>query len=174
MVLVIIIPRLARRVRLPGAVGLLLSGVVFGPHVLGIFPPQHPVAQFFSELGMLLLMFFAGLEINLTLFRQKIFRSIVFGVATTSVPLLLGTMATLWLDYGLLPAIVVGSPRWMFRDGVIHVQHPAESCAVAKLALKLHQLRRPGLGQRVGKFRRPGDGSHHGLAFPAVQKLSGF
>lgn len=109
MVLVIIIPRLARRVRLPGAVGLLLSGVVFGPHVLDIFPPQHPIAQFFSELGMLLLMFFAGLEINLTLFRQKIFRSIVFGVATTSVPLLLGTMAALWLGYGLLPAIVVGS-----------------------------------------------------------------
>ena len=108
-VLLVAIPRLSRRVRLPDAVGLLLSGVVLGPHVLDVFPRQDPVAAFFSELGMLLLMFFVGLEINLTLFREKIFRSIVFGVATTSIPLLLGTLAAHWLGYGLVPAIVVGS-----------------------------------------------------------------
>ena len=53
MILIVIIPRLSRRVRLPEAVGLLLAGVLFGPHVLDIFPPQHPVMQFFSEVGML-------------------------------------------------------------------------------------------------------------------------
>jgi Kef-type K+ transport system membrane component KefB len=109
MALIVVIPRLARRVRLPEAVGLLLGGVVLGPQVLDVFPREHPVAEFFSELGMLLLMFFAGLEINLTLFRQKMSRSIAFGVATTSIPLLLGTLAAHWLGYGLLPAIVVGS-----------------------------------------------------------------
>jgi Kef-type K+ transport system membrane component KefB len=109
MMLIVIIPRLSRRVRLPEAVGLLLSGVLFGPHVLDIFPTQHPVLRFFAEVGMLLLMFFAGLELDLTLFRQKIYRSLGFGVVTTSLPLLLGTLATFWLGYDLLPAIVVGS-----------------------------------------------------------------
>ena len=109
MVLIVAVPKLARGIRLPEAVGLLLAGVVFGPHVLDVFPREHPVAQFFSELGMLLLMFFAGLEINLALFRQQIHRSVVFGVATTSLPLLLGTLVMLWLGYGLLSAIVVGS-----------------------------------------------------------------
>lgn len=109
MMLIVVIPRLSRRIHLPEAVGLLLAGVLFGPHVLDIFPPQHPILQFFSEVGMLLLMFFAGLELDLTLFREKIFRSLGFGVVTTSVPLLLGTLVTLWLGYGLLPAIVVGS-----------------------------------------------------------------
>ena len=109
MALIVIVPRLSRRIRLPGVVGLLLSGVVLGPHLLDVFPRQHPVAQFFSELGMLLLMFITGLEINLTLFLQKIFRSIVFGVITTLVPLLLGTLAAHCLGYNLLPAIVVGS-----------------------------------------------------------------
>lgn len=109
MMLIVVIPRLARRVRLPEAVGLLLAGVLFGPHVLDIFPPQHPVLQFFAEVGMLLLMFFAGLELDLTLFRQKIFRSLGFGVVTTTLPLLLGTLVTLWLGYGLLPALIVGS-----------------------------------------------------------------
>jgi Kef-type K+ transport system membrane component KefB len=109
MMLIVIVPRLSRRIHLPEVVGLLLGGVLFGPHVLDIFPQQHPVLQFFAEVGMLLLMFFAGLELDLTLFRQKIYRSLGFGVVTTSVPLLLGTLVTLWLGYDLLPAIVVGS-----------------------------------------------------------------
>ena len=109
MTLIIVIPRLSRRVRLPEAVGLLLSGVIFGPHVLDVFPREHPVGEFFAELGMLLLMFFAGLEINLELFRQQITRSVLFGVATTTLPLLLATLVMLWLGYGLLTAIVVGS-----------------------------------------------------------------
>ncbi len=109
MMLIVIIPRMSRRVHLPEAVGLLLAGVLFGPHVLDIFPEQHPVLQFFSEVGMLLLMFFAGLEIDLRLFREKIYRSLGFGVVTTSLPLLLGTLVTFWLGYELLPAIVVGS-----------------------------------------------------------------
>jgi Kef-type K+ transport system membrane component KefB len=109
MALIAIVPRLSRLIRLPGLVGLLLSGVVFGPSMLDVFPRQHPISEFFSELGMLLLMFFAGLEINVPLFRQKIFRSIVFGVATTSIPLLLGTLTAHWLGYGVLPAVVVGS-----------------------------------------------------------------
>jgi Kef-type K+ transport system membrane component KefB len=109
MALIIIVPQLSRRIRLPSVVGLLLSGVVLGPHVLGVAPAHHPVADFFAELGMLLLMFFAGAEINLPLFQQKIFRSIVFGLVTTSVPLVLGALAARSLGYALIPAIVVGS-----------------------------------------------------------------
>ena len=109
MMLIVIIPRLSRRVRLPEAVGLLLAGILFGPHVLDIFSPQHPILQFFADVGMLLLMFCAGLELDLTLFRQKIFRSLAFGVVTTSLPLLLGTLVALWLGYDLLPSIVVGT-----------------------------------------------------------------
>ncbi len=109
MMLIVSIPRLSRRVHLPEAVGLLVAGMLFGPHVLDIFSHEHPVLKFFAEVGALLLMFFAGLELDLTLFRQKIFRALSFGVITTSLPLVLGTLATLWLGYELLPAIVVGS-----------------------------------------------------------------
>ena len=109
MMLIVSIPRLSRRVHLPEAVGLLVAGMLFGPHVLDIFSHEHPVLKFFAEVGALLLMFFAGLELDLTLFRQKIFGALGFGVITTSLPLLLGTLATLWLGYELLPAIVVGS-----------------------------------------------------------------
>ena len=109
MALIVAVPRISRLLRIPSVVGLLLSGVLLGPHMLDVFPHNHPVAEFFSELGMLLLMFFAGWEIDLDLFRQKIFRSIVFGVATTGLPLIFGALVAHWLGYALLPAIVIGS-----------------------------------------------------------------
>jgi Kef-type K+ transport system membrane component KefB len=60
-------------------------------------------------LGKLLLMFVAGLEIDLTRFRQAQARSMIFGFITTGIPLLLGTAVGLLFGYGLIAAIVVGS-----------------------------------------------------------------
>src|SRR5689334_9750882 len=73
------IPALARRCRIPEMVGLLLFGVILGPHVLDLFGQNRPIANFFAELGKLLLMFSAGLEIDIALFRKAQTRSMVFG-----------------------------------------------------------------------------------------------
>ena len=109
MVIIFGVPALSRRARVPGVVGLLLSGVVVGPHVLGIFGENRPIADFMADLGRLLLMFVAGLEIDLTQFRQTRTRSMGFGLVTTAIPLLLGTIVALVFGYGVLAAIVVGS-----------------------------------------------------------------
>jgi Kef-type K+ transport system membrane component KefB len=109
MVMLVTIPRLSRRVHVPVPVGLLLSGVIVGPYVLDIFGKVRPIADFLAELGKLLLMFFAGLEINLALFRRARRRSIALGIATTVFPLLLGTIVGLSFGYAAIPAIVIGS-----------------------------------------------------------------
>ena len=109
MALIVGVPRLSQRVKLPAVVGLLLSGVVMGPHVLGIFPVHAVIADFFADLGKLLLMFFAGLEIDLALFRKARTRSITFGLLTTSLPLALGAVVALWFGYQTVTAIVLGS-----------------------------------------------------------------
>ena len=109
MVMLVVIPRFSRRVHIPATVGLLLGGVVAGPYVLDIFGTDRPIADFLAELGKLLLMFFAGLEINLALFRRARDRSIALGIATTVFPLLLGTIVGLSFGYGVVPAIVIGS-----------------------------------------------------------------
>jgi Kef-type K+ transport system membrane component KefB len=89
--------------------GLLLCGVVFGPHGVNIAGEQHPVTDFLAELGKLLLMFFAGLEIDMDLFRRVRRRSVTFGIVTTGVPLILGTVVGAGFGYGLLTSIVIGS-----------------------------------------------------------------
>ena len=103
------VPPIARRLRIPEMVGLLIFGVILGPHVLGFFGEHAPVVDFFAELGKLLLMFSAGLEIDIALFRRTQTRSIKFGFATTLVPLALGTLYGLIFGYPLIPAIVIGS-----------------------------------------------------------------
>jgi Kef-type K+ transport system membrane component KefB len=109
MAIVFGIPMLSRRLRLPAAVGLILSGVVLGPHVLSVVGTQRPIADFFADLGKLLLMFFAGLEIDLALFRRSLRKTITFGLLTTSLPLLLGAAVGLLFGYGVVTAIVLGS-----------------------------------------------------------------
>ena len=64
---------------------LLLSGVVIGPRGLDVIGTNRPIADFFADLGKLLLMFSAGLEIDLALFRRARNRVMTFGLLTTVV-----------------------------------------------------------------------------------------
>src|SRR6516164_429690 len=73
-------PALARRLKIPELIVLLVFGVLLGPHVLGVYGADHPVVQFFADLGKLMLMFTAGLEIDLKLFQQARNRSVAFGL----------------------------------------------------------------------------------------------
>ena len=102
-------PALTRRFRFPEIVGLLAFGVLLGPYVLDVAPMNHPIVQFFGDLGRLLLMFTAGLEIEISHFREAQTRSVTFGLITTAVPQLLGTAYGLAFGYGIIPAIVIGS-----------------------------------------------------------------
>jgi len=107
--LIVIVPQLCRRLHLPAVVGLLLSGVLIGPYGLEFFGKTRPIADFFGEIGKVLLMFMAGLEIDLGLFRSVRKKSLTFGVITTSLPLILGTLVGFVFGYGVLPAVVIGS-----------------------------------------------------------------
>src|SRR5499427_2537777 len=103
---IFIMPPLSRRLKLPAVVGLLFAGILLGPHVLDIFGKERPVADFMSQLGILLLMFMAGLEVDLKLFRQSERRVVTFGLITTTLPLVFGTGVGLWFGYAAIPAIV--------------------------------------------------------------------
>jgi len=109
MAIIAFAPTLTRRARLPELVGLLVCGILLGPYVLAVAPMNHPIVQFFGDLGRLLLMFGVGLEIDMSLFRKTQTRSVIFGLITTIVPQVLGTAYALAFGYGIIPAIVIGS-----------------------------------------------------------------
>lgn len=109
LLLFLTIPPLCKRIRLPSAVGLLLAGVVLGPSGLHVAPEHGEVAHFFADMGKLLLMFFAGLEIDLDQFMRIRNRSLTFGTATFSFPLLAGIIVGLVFGYGWIGALLIGS-----------------------------------------------------------------
>src|SRR5262249_35446951 len=102
-------PSLCQRIRLPAVVGLLSMGVLLGPNGLQVVGQHSEVAQFFADIGKLLLMFFAGLEIDITQFRQVRHRSFGFGLASFGLPIVMGTSLGLAFGYGLISSLLIGS-----------------------------------------------------------------
>ena len=80
-------PRFFARIGLRGVVGLLGAGILIGPSGLGITPAHDEVLGFLADLGKLLLMFYAGLEIDLDRFRATKHRSFTFAVLSFTLPL---------------------------------------------------------------------------------------
>jgi len=105
----LLVPKLCERVRLPSVVGLLAAGVLFGPSGLAVAPKNPPIAAFFSEIGKLLLMFFAGLEIDIAQFNRTRGRSIAFGTLTFALPLLAGIAVGRAFGYPWVAAALIGS-----------------------------------------------------------------
>lgn len=103
------VPRLSRQLKVPAAVGLLLAGLVIGPNGLEFVGQDHPIADFFAQVGKLMLMFSAGLEVDLSLFKKVKNRSIAFGILTTVLPQLLGTGVAALFGYPFIAAVVIGS-----------------------------------------------------------------
>jgi Kef-type K+ transport system membrane component KefB len=64
MILILIAPLFARRVRLPEIVGLIAAGTIVGPYGLRILT-RDPTVQLLGTVGLLYIMFLAGLEIDL-------------------------------------------------------------------------------------------------------------
>jgi Kef-type K+ transport system membrane component KefB len=108
MTVFLTVPALCKRLHLPSVVGLLVAGVVFGPYGLQVGPKHNEVAEYFAEVGKLLLMFFAGLEIDLKQFQRTHKRSLVFGLATFSLPLAAGFAVGMCFGYGWIGALLTG------------------------------------------------------------------
>jgi Kef-type K+ transport system membrane component KefB len=109
MVIILVVPLLCERVRIPGVVGLLAGGLLLGPYVLGVISKEGPTATFLGEIGKLMLMFFAGLEIDISQFIKTKNRSIGFGSLTFALPLVAGTIVARIFGYEWVAAIFIGS-----------------------------------------------------------------
>ncbi len=89
MLSVLTVPALMQRLRLPGIVGLILVGALLGPHGFGLLKLGEGI-QLLSKIGLLYIMFWAALEVDIVSFLKNKHKSLTFGLLTFSLPLLLG------------------------------------------------------------------------------------
>ncbi|MEX0980373.1 MAG: cation:proton antiporter [Gemmatimonadota bacterium] len=115
MLIILFAPFLIERLRIPGMIGLILAGAVVGPDGLNLLD-RDPTIVLLGTVGLLYLIFMAGVEIDLHGFRRYRRRSLVFGTISSFLPLLAGTglalslgAAPLGLDFSLASAILLGS-----------------------------------------------------------------
>ncbi|MFP4227343.1 MAG: cation:proton antiporter [Salinivenus sp.] len=109
MLIVLLAPPLFRRLGLPGLVGLIVSGAVVGPNALSILE-RGSTFELLGTVGLLYLMFTAGLSLDLNQFIQYKGRSLTFGGLSYVCPAALAyVVGTQGLGFEPPAALLIGA-----------------------------------------------------------------
>ena len=85
---------LSRKIKLPQVVGQIIAGLLIGPCVLG-WVHNTEYVKIFAEVGVVLIMFSAGLETDLKTLLKTGPIAILIAIMGVAVPLVLGTVVTM-------------------------------------------------------------------------------
>jgi Kef-type K+ transport system membrane component KefB len=101
-------PLVCERLGFPGIIGVILGGLLVGPGVLD-WVQRDGVVESLGDLGILFLMFLAGLELDLDEFAANRRGALTFGAFTFTIPFALGIAVAASFDYGFATAMLFGS-----------------------------------------------------------------
>lgn len=102
-------PIIAERLRIPSLIGLIAGGVIFGPFVIGWLIEDSLVSEL-GSLGILVLMFLAGLSFDIRAFTQNKRMAVMYGLLGFFIPFLLSTFVVAGRDdVEVLGAMLVGA-----------------------------------------------------------------
>jgi Kef-type K+ transport system membrane component KefB len=102
-------PVVFRRAGIPGIIGLLVGGYAIGPHGLSLIGAGNNTLPDLGQLGLLYLMFAAGVEIDLNLLMRYRRSAITFGLLTFILPFALGALVGFALGWEAPAALLLGS-----------------------------------------------------------------
>jgi len=106
---ILTIPMLFTRLRIPGIIGLILSGMTLGPSGLNIIASKGSI-ELLGTVGLMYLMFLAGLGLDIQTFSRSRNKSIVFGGLTFLVPLVIGYIVCIWvLGFNQIASLLIAS-----------------------------------------------------------------
>lgn len=106
MAIILVTPLLLNRLKIPHVIGLILAGVAVGPHGFGVLARDMSF-EVFGQVGILYLMFLAGIEIDMYHLKKNLVKGLTFGAFTFFIPLAAGAVAALWLLHMQLPESVL-------------------------------------------------------------------
>lgn len=113
LLIILLAPIILKRLNIPGIIGLIISGVVIGPHGFNVLENNFAM-KLFSTIGLLYIMFIAGLELDLNEFKANKNKSLVFGFFTFIIPLAIGYPAMYyflghWYDFDFNASFLTAS-----------------------------------------------------------------
>src|SRR5699024_6867932 len=109
LAIILLSPIILKPLKLPGIIGFILSGVIIGPYGLN-WLEQNSAVDLFSTIGLLYIMFIAGLELDLGEFKKSRHKSLVFGALTFILPFAVGyPVSHFVLGYDVLGSVLISS-----------------------------------------------------------------
>jgi Kef-type K+ transport system membrane component KefB/mannitol/fructose-specific phosphotransferase system IIA component (Ntr-type) len=96
LLLVLVLPLLGHAIRTPDIILLILAGMLFGPHGLHLLERGQAI-EVWGTVGLMYIMFLAGLEVNVSDFMRHRNRSAVVGGLSFLVPQVAGAIGAVWL-----------------------------------------------------------------------------
>lgn len=131
LMIILLSPILLGRLNIPGIIGLIIAGIMIGPKGFHIIENNSAI-ELFSTIGLLYIMFIAGLELDLKEFKANRNRSISFGILTFMIPLSIGyPICHYFLGYDVNASLLTSS---MFATHTL-VAYPI----VSKLGISKNQ-----------------------------------
>ena len=111
MLIFLIAPLAADKLKVPELVLLLIAGIFLGKHGFNLIPQSGEGAiDLFGKVGVLYIMFISGLETDANDFKRMAGKSAIFGTLSFLIPQIIGTFVGRYLlGYGWLPSILLAS-----------------------------------------------------------------
>ncbi|MGT2686248.1 cation:proton antiporter [Streptococcus porcinus] len=97
----------SKKLSIPAVVGQLLVGIIIGPSLLNLVH-QGEIIHFLSELGVILLMFLAGLEADLGLLKRYLKPSLAVAISGVLIPVGIFFLVTKIMGYEMETSIFYG------------------------------------------------------------------
>lgn len=98
---------ISRKLKMPEVLGALLAGVILGPLVFNVVQKDESL-DLLANLGVILLMFFAGIETDVNQFKKAGKSSLLIALFGVLVPLALGTAAAFLFFEDVIQNLFIG------------------------------------------------------------------
>ncbi len=109
LAIILLSPMVFRKLRIPSIVGLILAGTLLGPSGLGVLEHSDGIKQM-GQIGLLYIMFLSGIEIDINDFRRNRNKSLVFGLYTFVIPMVLGVLTSVYiLGFNWVSSVLLAS-----------------------------------------------------------------
>lgn len=109
LLIILTAPLLLNKLRVPHLLGLIIAGAIIGPNGFNLVLRDSSIILS-GTAGLLYIMFLAGLEIDMGDFKKNSGKSLVFGMYTFLIPMILGTVVGLWvLDFSMETSVLLAS-----------------------------------------------------------------
>ncbi|MDR2413470.1 MAG: cation:proton antiporter [Odoribacteraceae bacterium] len=126
---ILLVPIILESLKIPDVIGLIAAGAILGPHGLGVMERDSSIVLF-GTVGLLYVMFLAGLETSMSDFKKNSGRGLAFGMYTFFIPMALGIVASRYvLHFPWATSVLLAS---MFASNTLLTYPVASKYGVTK------------------------------------------